>query len=124
MLIKNIFISLLLFISFSSLSFSQNNDNGIIKGKVIDEEIQSPVEGAVVEILNTEQKTGTDGYGEFLFENLGYNTYRIKVSAIGYNPIIKTDLVVHASKPLQITISLIPKGYETEVIDVEANFFH
>jgi len=110
--------------SFSTLSFSQNNDNGIIKGKVIDEEIQSPIEGAVVEILNTEQKTGTDEYGEFLFENLGYDTYQIKVSAIGYNPIIKTDLVVHASKPLQITISLIPKGYKTEEIDVEANFFH
>ena len=120
---KNILFLLLLFVSLCLQAYSQDKDNGIIKGKVIDEEIQSPVEGAVVEILNSELKTGTDKNGEFIFENLQFNSYQIKISAIGYNPIIKSDLVVHASKSLQLTITLIPKGYETEVIDVEANFF-
>ncbi len=120
---KRILFLLLLFVSLYLQSYSQDNYNGIIKGKVIDEEIQSPVEGAVVEILNTVHKTGTDEYGGFVFENLKYNTYQIRVSAIGYNPIIKSDLVVYASKPLPITIIMKPKGYKTEVIDVEANFF-
>ena len=57
---KNILFLLLLFVSLCLQAYSQDKDNGIIKGKVIDEEIQSPVEGAVVEILNSELKTGTD----------------------------------------------------------------
>lgn len=123
MIIRKIILSISLILSFSVPSYSQDKDGGIITGKVIDEEIQSLIEGAVAEILNSELNTGTNKNGEFIFENLQYNTYQIKVSAIGYNPIIKSDLVVHASKPLQITIIINPKGYETEVIDLEANFF-
>ncbi|MEO8209652.1 MAG: TonB-dependent receptor [bacterium] len=108
---------------FTSLSLSQTNNNGILKGKVIDEVTQSGVEDAVIELMNTGYKTKTDSNGEFNFENLKLGSHQLKISAIGYNPLIKSDLVLYASKPLEIIIQLSSHGIVTNKIDVEANFF-
>ncbi|MEO8664021.1 MAG: TonB-dependent receptor [Ignavibacteria bacterium] len=117
---------LLLFTIFfiqASLSFSQDNLTGIIKGKVIDEETQSPVENADVELMNGNKKSETNSKGEFEFDSLRFDSYRVKISAVGYEPVIKSDLTVYASRTLEILIELKPKGIVTEVIDVEANSF-
>lgn len=108
---------------FPTLLYSQDKTIGVIKGRIIDEETQAPVGGAVVELLNTKQKTGTNVQGEFSFEELNLDIYQVRVSAMGYEPIIKSDLILYASKPLEIIIELTPKGIVTEEIDVEANFF-
>ncbi|MEP7146647.1 MAG: TonB-dependent receptor [bacterium] len=104
-------------------SFSQDSGSGIIRGKVIDEETQSPVAGAEVGLMNTDQITSTNAKGEFEFVSLMFDSYRIKISSIGYESIIKSDLTLYASRTLEILIILKPKGIITEVIDVEANSF-
>ncbi|MBK8550329.1 MAG: TonB-dependent receptor, partial [Ignavibacteria bacterium] len=114
-------ISVYLFLS--AHAFSQNKDKGIIKGKVIDEETQSPVSSAGVELMNTGLKTATDIKGEFIFDDLKFDSYEIKISSIGYESVIKSDLTIYASKPLEILIKLTPKGILTDEIDVEANSF-
>ncbi|HMS63729.1 MAG TPA: TonB-dependent receptor [Ignavibacteria bacterium] len=114
---------LLLFLFFNS-SYSYSQDKGIIKGKVIDAETQSPVENAEIDIVNSELKTKTDKNGEFFFDDLKYDSYQIKISAVGYEPVIKSDLMLYASKPLELNIKLNPKGIRTDLIDVEANYFH
>jgi len=98
-------------------------NKGVIRGKVIDEETQSPVEGAIIELLNRAEKMETDAKGEFVFGELEFDSYQIKVTSIGYNPQIISDLILYASKPLNVTIELSPQGITTEQIDVEANFF-
>lgn len=118
-----LFFSATLFIFFNSITFSQDKGNGSIKGKVIDAETQNAIEDAVVELLNSYKKTGTDVKGEFFFDNLNLDSYQIKLSALGYNSVIKSDLVLYADKPLEIIIRLSPKGIVTDKIDVEANFF-
>jgi outer membrane receptor for ferrienterochelin and colicin len=112
---------ILLLASIPSLLSAQ--DKGELRGKVLDSQTQSPVEDAVVEILGSGIKTGTNESGEFIFKELQYGSYQVKVSAIGYEPIVKSDLVVYASKPLELTINIEPKGIVTDNIDVEANFF-
>jgi len=103
--------------------FSQKSYDGIIRGTIIDAETQSPVEDAVIEILNTGDKTTTDSNGNFFFQNLKYDSYQIKISGTGYDPLIKSDLIVYASKPLELIIKLNSKGIITDQIDVEANYF-
>lgn len=98
-------------------------NKGVIRGKVIDEETQSPVEGAIIELFNRAEKMETDAKGEFVFGELEFDSYQIKVTSIGYNPQIISDLILYASKPLNVTIELSPQGITTEQIDVEANFF-
>ena len=67
----------------ATATFSQT-ENGMIRGKVIDKETKSPLQDAVVELLETKQKTGTNEKGEFIIEGLKESSYRIKVTYIGY----------------------------------------
>lgn len=115
---------------FSNELFSQQN--GSIQGIILDEETQSPIEGAIIEILSADNissenltglKTQTNENGEFILRELNFGNYQIKVSAIGYEPILKTDLVIYASRPLEVTLILTPQGFLTDEINVQANFF-
>lgn len=121
MFIKNVLIILLATL-IPTILFSQSN--GKIKGKILDAETQSPVEGAEVELINTNAKTFSDSKGEFTFEKLQYDSYQLKVSGIGYSPLIKSDLTVYASKPLELTIKLNPQGVVTDQIEIDANYFN
>ena len=51
-------------------------------------------------------------------------TYSIKFSAPGYELQVKTDIVVLSSRPADVTVELISKGYTTDIIDVEAKYFN
>ncbi|MBK6772917.1 MAG: TonB-dependent receptor [Ignavibacteria bacterium] len=122
-MLKSIYLLLLLMLIAPAAVFSQKSYDGIIRGTIIDAETQSPVEDAVIEILNTGNKTTTDSTGNFFFQNLKYDSYQIKISGSGYDPLIKSDLIVYASKPLELIIKLNSKGIITDQIDVEANYF-
>ena len=122
-MLKSIYLLLLLLLIAPAVVFSQKSYDGIILGTIIDAETQSPVEDAVIEILNTGNKTTTDSTGNFFFQNLKYDSYQIKISGTGYDPLIKSDLIVYASKPLELIIKLNSKGIITDQIDVEANYF-
>lgn len=91
----------------ATATFSQT-ESGIIRGKVIDKETKSPLQDAVVELLETKQKTGTNDKGEFTFEGLRETSYRIKVSYIGYETSVKTDLIIYPGRPLETLIELNP----------------
>lgn len=117
---------LLILTVFVNLSFASETDDkydGIIKGHLIDNETKSPVEGAVVKILETGTKTASDEKGEFIFEKLNYSTYRIEVSVIGYKSVTKSDIVITSNKPYDLVIELVPSEITTGDIDVEANYF-
>ncbi|MGB4851794.1 MAG: carboxypeptidase-like regulatory domain-containing protein, partial [Ignavibacteria bacterium] len=86
----------------NSSAISAQTEKGIIRGKVIDKETQSSIPDAVIELIETEKKTGSDKNGEFVFENLKPAAYRIKVSYIGYETSLKTDLVLTGDRPLDI----------------------
>ncbi|MBS1517804.1 MAG: TonB-dependent receptor [Bacteroidetes bacterium] len=122
-------ITLFTFFFTAGVSVSQDNipgrgnENGILKGTVLDKETEAPVEGAVVEILTLKDKRETDANGVFYFDNLKFDSYQIKITAAGYEPMVRSDLLLYASKPLEVIIKIIPKGYKTAVIDVQGNFF-
>ena len=116
-----VFIFLILFLP--KIINSQIIERGMITGKVLDSETHSPVQDCVIELINANRKTGTDDKGKFVFDNLKPDSYGIKISAAGYEPVIRSDLIVYASKPLDIIIKLNPQGIITEQIDVKANYF-
>src|SRR5205085_9642382 len=95
---------LLAIIFFSVSIFSQ--DKGIINGTVTDKETQKSLSDVTVSIVNTEKSTASDSLGKFEFTDLAYGTYQLKFSAIGYEPIVKTDIVVLSSRPANITVGL------------------
>lgn len=123
---KTISILFLLFAIFSSNAFAEDNpvtDNGIIEGKVLDHDTQSPVADAVVKIMPLNKKTGTDEKGNFRFEFLNNGNYILEISAVGYKTIIKTDLVISSGNPVSVIVEMNSTSYTTESISVDANYF-
>lgn len=100
-----------------------SQEKGSISGAVYDEETLNPIEGADVELIGTSLKTVTDEEGVFRFSGLEYSSYGIRVACNGYDPQIKSELLLYASKPLEVRVMLSPKGIVTGLIDVTANFF-
>lgn len=111
----------LFLISFSVSIFAQ--DKGIINGKVTDKETTNPVPEATVTVLNTDLKTVTDSRGNFQFINIPLGTYEIKVTCLGYEAFIHTDVVVNSSRPANVEIELLLSNITTEQIDVEGKYF-
>ncbi len=106
---------------------SAQTSEGKISGVIIDEITESPVKNASVQVLGTTVTAITNDKGEFSFDNLKFDTYRIRISSAGYEPVIKSDLMLYASRKLELLIKLTPKeiqsNIQTEVIDVEGNYF-
>src|SRR3990172_242008 len=101
--------------------FSQ--DKGTITGIITDNETKQPVRDAIIEIIELQKKTTSGNEGKFDFKNLPYNTYQVKVTCLGYEALIQTDIVVLSARSTEIEIFLNPMSYTTDIIDVEERYF-
>lgn len=96
-------------------------DSGEINGRVLDKMTQQPVSGAVVEIIQLNQKAGTDENGYFIFTGLKDGYYSLRISSIGYIPFIKDNIVVMDRGAVNVLVEL--DIVQTEEITVEAQRF-
>lgn len=121
---KLLFLAGLLLIALNVFAYGYTpENNGVIEGKVMDAETQSPVQDAVIKILDTDYKTGSDANGLFRFEDLKHGTYLIEVSALGYKTKVKTDVVISSANPVQVTVEIAPTDFTTGSIEVGAEYF-
>lgn len=67
---------------------------GSITGTVIDKITQEPLIGASVVLVGTELGAATDGDGNFVISGVEAGSYNIKMSMLGYKPIIKSRVIV------------------------------
>lgn len=99
---KNLIV---LSILFSTFGFAQT---GIIKGRILDKQSETPLPGATIELLNTEVATGvtTDINGYYTIENVPVGRQSIRVSYIGFESITIPNIVVTTGKDAIINVSL------------------
>lgn len=112
---------LIIFIIFTGQIFAQGQ--GVITGVVIDHDSQKPVADAEVTIIELDSSATSGNDGKFEFINVPLGTYQLKTSKVGYETVVNTDIVVLSARPTGVRIELIPKGYRTDTIDVEARYF-
>jgi len=113
---RYIFILLLV-----TVVYAQNN--GVISGKIIDAETKSFLPGANIIIIETEKGTASDNFGKFQLENLQPNTYRLKISFVGYETKFVTDVIVKNGRPAYLVIELFPKILETGNVMITSGYF-
>jgi len=86
-------LCVILFIAIQPSLYAGNT--GKIAGKVIDAKTKEPLVGANVIVLGTSLGAATDLQGQFSIINIPPNTYTIKASILGYDPVEVRGLQVN-----------------------------
>lgn len=99
------FMAILMLCS-SLWSMSQNTQN--IKGKIVDEASKSPLPGVTILLLDSTNRnaTTTDMDGAFKLSNVPLGRQTVKITFIGYEPVLLPNIVVTAGKEVILNVSL------------------
>ncbi len=93
-------------------------------GRVLDFTTKQPIPFANVLVLGTSFGAATDENGFYKIDNLPIKTYQVRASVVGYNPQIKTDVVVQTGKPGEVNFVLTPQAIEIEGVTVTSDYFN
>ncbi len=102
---------------------AQDEPSGHIDGQVVSASTQRPIIEATVELVETGNSMQTDSLGRFEFANTPVGVYQLRVRALGFQPIIRSNTVVGSGKPLNVRIELAPLAVQLEGISVRPSFF-
>lgn len=95
---------------------NQENNSSFISGVVLDQESESRLTNAFVEILNISPRkaTTTSENGSFRLSEIPVGRHRILVSLDGYEQTIVTDIVVSAGEDVALEVTLKEEQNTTE----------
>lgn len=111
---------ILLSILFQSNSFAQT---GTVTGIVTDASTKEPLIGANILIVELENiGAATDFEGKFLIK-APVGSYSVRVSLIGYTPVVKTDVIVKTGSEVYLDIPLSQTTLELNEVQVTADYF-
>ncbi len=84
------------------------NSKQTVRGTAFDKETKQPLVGATVIILNDQKKLGTvtDAAGEFKILEVPVGRQTLKVTYIGYEPLVIPDIMVTAGKEVVLELGL------------------
>ncbi len=84
------------------------NSKQTVRGTAFDKETKQPLIGATVIILNDQKKLGTvtDANGEFKILEVPVGRQTLKVTYIGYEPLVIPDIIVTAGKEVVLELGL------------------
>jgi len=96
---------------------------GVVKGRVIDELTNEPVPFANVALQNTAYGAATDVDGFYEIKNIEPGLYNIQASFVGYQTKTIFEVEVFASKPTNIDIPLSSSSTDLEAVEVTTEVF-
>ena len=102
------------------LGYFSFGQTGIIKGLVVDKQSEQPLEGATIQLLNTEIATGviTDFDGRFSLTGVPLGRQSILVSFIGYESVTLPNIDVTSGKDNVVTVQLLESFNQLDEIVV------
>lgn len=105
--LKSIFVTTFFACFFNTFLIAQSATQNV-RGTVIDKISQSPLPGAIIQIVNSNPiiATTTDSEGNFLLSNVAVGKQTLKISFLGYKEITMQNLSVNAGKELVLTLQL------------------
>ena len=107
---------------FLSTSYAQTITQ-TVKGKVFDKMTLEPIIGASIILLDSEPLNGTitNLEGEFILEKVPIGRQSIKISMIGFESVLKNNLLISSGKEVVLEIGLLEKATEMDEVVVIAN---
>ena len=93
-----------------------------IRGRLVDIDSKMPVIGATIQILDSDPLVGTttdlDGY--FKLEEIAVGRVSLKVSYIGYEPKIISNVLVNSGKEVYLDIGIIENLTQLKEVEIKA----
>jgi len=119
------YLLILLFLLTRALTteFFAQSSKGTIIGIVEDEVTKESIPGVNILVVGTNYGAATNLEGKFKITGLEIGSYQIKVSAIGYNTLQKSDIIVNSARPTTVLIHLTQSFIEIEGVSVKAGYF-
>ena len=102
---------------------AQESPQGTILGRVVSA-TGEPVASAQVELRDTEYVAVSDGRGQFAIRGIEPGVYTVRAGALGYRPVLLSNVIVGSGKPLTLRIELPTQPIELEAIEVAPSFFN
>ncbi len=114
-------ISFIFLLLICTQTFGQNLTQ-TIRGTIIDKVSQSPMTGAVVQLLNAQpaKGTATDVNGKFELTGVPVGRQTLKISYIGYKEYTLPNITVNSGKEVVITIQLEENINTTQEVVIKA----
>ena len=113
-----VFLGLLLF-SIPAVG----RQSGKIEGRVIDAKTQAPLREVNVLVLDTMRGDVTDSLGVFTIASVPPGVYRLRFSLLGYESVIKTDVVVNTARPAMVNAQLLEAPITNKEIVITPGYF-
>jgi hypothetical protein len=113
------FISLL---AFAHLVNAQD-DKGVVRGRVYDEQTNEPIPFANVVIFQTPIGSATNFDGEFMFTGVEPGFVRLQVSVVGYESKVTEEVMVTNAKEAFFDVGMQPTSVALEEAVVKASPF-
>jgi CarboxypepD_reg-like domain len=116
--LRTVILSVIILFPFSQLCAKNLELTQTIRGKVIDQDSKFPLPGANVIILNSNPVLGssTDLNGKFVIKNVSIGRHSIKISFIGYKPVIIPNILIGSGKETILNIKLTEEPISTETV--------
>ena len=99
-------LTVFLILALNFVFLSAETITQVVRGRILDQESQTPLAGANILIIETELGTMSDVNGNFKITNVPVGRYDIKVSFIGYEPRIFREVLVNSAKEVVLNIEL------------------
>ncbi len=119
--LKTFSLTIFFLISLNTCIIAQSATQ-TVRGIVVDKISQSPIPGAIIQILNSNPilSTTSDSEGKFIFSNISVGKQTLKISFLGYKEITLQNLSVNAGKELVLTVQLEEDVKSLDEIEVTA----
>ena len=85
-------------ILFDGTNIDRSNNNALLFGRVVDKDTNEPLVGANVTLKDYNIGAATDVYGNYLIKNISPGIYTVKVTYIGYESLILSDIKLESNK--------------------------
>ena len=121
-MLKYLAVVITLCLSFASPVMAQDQ-YGLLTGTVVDASTQQPLVGVNLLILDsTHMGTVTDLDGSFSLR-LPAGNHSIRASYVGYQPVVRTNIVVSTGRPVHISIQMREEAVSLGEVVVTADYF-
>jgi len=96
---------------------------GTMSGEVRDGATKQPLPFVNILVVGSNMGTVTNELGYFSLKNLPPGTYNIKATIIGYQTVVRSDVVVLPKRNATIDMELVSSAIEVEGVSVTADYF-